>query len=46
MATETKTVTEDLTLTPPDPVVAVEPTKAAGLVPVGDEIKSKLEEKV
>ncbi|WP_109357380.1 toxic anion resistance protein [Sphingorhabdus sp. EL138] len=46
MATETITATEDLTLTPPDPVVAVEPTKAAGLVPVGDEVKSKLEEKV
>ncbi|WP_422346194.1 toxic anion resistance protein [Parasphingorhabdus sp.] len=46
MATETITATEDLTLTPPDPVVAVSPTKAAGLVPVGDEIKSKLEEKV
>jgi uncharacterized protein YaaN involved in tellurite resistance len=46
MATETITATEDLTLTPPDPVVAVSPTKATGLVPVGDEIKSKLEEKV
>ncbi|GAB5480993.1 MAG: toxic anion resistance protein [Parasphingorhabdus sp.] len=46
MATETITATEDLTLTPPDPVVAVSPTKAAGLVPVGDEVKSKLEEKV
>ncbi|MEH6757383.1 MAG: toxic anion resistance protein [Parasphingorhabdus sp.] len=46
MATETITATEELTLTPPEPVVAVSPTKAAGLVPVGDEIKSKLEEKV
>ncbi|WP_108810585.1 toxic anion resistance protein [Sphingorhabdus sp. Alg231-15] len=46
MAIETTTKTEDLTLTPPEPVVAVAPTKAAGLVPVGDEVKSKLEEKV
>ena len=46
MATETITATEELTLTPPEPVVAVSPKKAAGLVPVGDEIKSKLEEKV
>jgi len=46
MATETITATEDLTLTPPAPVVTVAPEKAAGLVPVGDEIKSKLEEKV
>lgn len=46
MAIETITATEELTLTPPDPVVAVAPTKAAGLVPVGDEVKSKLEEKV
>lgn len=46
MAIETITSTEDLVLTPPEPVSAVAPTKAAGLVPVGDEIKSKLEEKV
>jgi len=46
MATETITATEELTLTPPEPVAVVSPTKAAGLVPVGDEIKSKLEEKV
>ena len=46
MATETTTATEELKLTPPDPVVAVAPEKAAGLVPVGDEIRSKLEEKV
>lgn len=46
MATETITATDELTLTPPEPVVAVAPTKAAGLVPVGDEVKSKLEEKV
>ncbi|WP_373490292.1 toxic anion resistance protein [Parasphingorhabdus sp.] len=46
MATETITATEELKLTPPEPVVAVAPDKAAGLVPVGDEIRSKLEEKV
>ena len=46
MATETITATEDLKLTPPDPVAAVAPEKAAGLVPVGDDIRSKLEEKV
>ena len=43
---ETITATEELTLTPPEPVSAVTPSKAAGLVPVGDEIKSKLEERV
>ncbi len=46
MATETITATEELKLTPPEPVVPVAPEKAAGLVPVGDEIRSKLEEKV
>ncbi|WP_095012003.1 toxic anion resistance protein [Tsuneonella mangrovi] len=46
-ATETKTATEsDLKLTPPDPVPQVSVDKAAGLVPVSDEKKSKLEEKV
>lgn len=45
--TETKTATAvDFELTPPDPVPQVAPEKAAGLVPVGEEIKSKLEEKV
>lgn len=43
---ETITATEELTLTPPEPVSAVTPSKAAGLVPVGDEIKSKLDERV
>ncbi|MXP08844.1 toxic anion resistance protein [Pseudoblastomonas halimionae] len=46
---ETKTTTAvetDLELTPPDPVPAVAPEKAAGLVPVSEEKKSKLEEKV
>ena len=46
MATETITATDDLKLTPPDPVVAVAPEKAGGLVSIGDEVKSKLEEKV
>ena len=44
---ETKTDTAlDLDLTPPDPVPAVSAEKAAGLVPVSEEKKSKLEEKV
>ncbi|MXO54338.1 toxic anion resistance protein [Erythrobacter pelagi] len=33
-------------MTPPDPVPQVAPEKAAGLVPVSDEVKSKLETKV
>lgn len=47
--TATKTATKsgvDLELTPPDPVPMVVPDKAAGLVPVDAEKKSKLEEKV
>ena len=36
----------ELNLTPPDPVPTVAPEKAAGLVPVDDEKKSKLDEKV
>ena len=36
----------ELKLTPPDPVPAVRPEKAAGLVPVDAEQKSKLETKV
>ena len=43
--TQTKTET-DLNLTPPEPVAPVAPEKAAGLVPVSDEKKSKLDEKV
>jgi uncharacterized protein YaaN involved in tellurite resistance len=43
--TATKTV-GGLELTPPEPVPAVAPEKASGLVPVSDEKKSKLEEKV
>lgn len=45
--TETRTDTETaFELTPPEPVPAVSPEKAAGLVPVNEEKKSKLEEKV
>ena len=43
--TSTKTAT-DFDLSPPDPVPAVQPEKAAGLVPVSEEQKSKLDEKV
>ncbi len=35
-----------LTLTPPDAVPVVAPARAAGLVPVGDAVKSKLETRV
>ena len=46
-ATQTKTATAvDFDLTPPDPVPEIAPEKAAGLVPVSDEVKSKLQEKV
>ncbi|MEW4448882.1 toxic anion resistance protein [Qipengyuania sp. JC766] len=46
-ATETKTATAtDLELTAPDPVPEVAPEKAAGLVPVSAETKSKLDKKV
>ena len=43
--TETTTAT-DFDLTPPDPVPQVAPERASGLVPVTDEQKSKLAEKV
>jgi uncharacterized protein YaaN involved in tellurite resistance len=43
--TTTKTAT-DFDLTPPDPVPVVAPEKAAGLVPVEAEKRSKLDEKV
>jgi uncharacterized protein YaaN involved in tellurite resistance len=47
MATQTETVTETkLELTPPDPVPVVAPARAAGLVPIDTEKKSKLDEKV
>jgi uncharacterized protein YaaN involved in tellurite resistance len=46
-STETTTKTDlDLELTPPEPVSAVTAERAAGLVPVSDEKKSKLDEKV
>jgi len=44
---QTKAATAlDLELTAPDPVPLVSTEKAAGLVPVSDEVKSKLESKV
>ncbi len=44
---ETQTATvPDFQLTPPDPVPVVAPQKAAGLVPVSEEKRSKLDEKV
>ena len=43
--TTTKTA-NDFDLTPPDPVPSVAPTQAAGLVPVSEEKKSALQEKV
>lgn len=46
---QTKTATDtavEFDLSPPDPVPTVAPEKAAGLVPVSDETKSKLETKV
>ncbi|UZW55270.1 toxic anion resistance protein [Sphingobium sp. JS3065] len=47
MASTAPTATADtLNLTPPDPVPPVAPEKAAGLVPLDDEKKSKLDEKV
>jgi uncharacterized protein YaaN involved in tellurite resistance len=47
MATTAPTTTADpLNLTPPDPVPAVAPEKAAGLVPIDEDKKSKLDEKV
>lgn len=47
MATTASTATADsLNLTPPDPVPAVAPERAAGLVPLDEGQKSKLDEKV
>ncbi|OYY68743.1 toxic anion resistance protein [Sphingomonas sp. 28-63-12] len=46
MATTTETATNDLVLTPPDPVPVVSPEKAVGLVPVDDEKRSQLQAKV
>ncbi|WP_375197206.1 toxic anion resistance protein [Sphingobium sp.] len=39
-------IADTLNLTPPDPVPPVAPDKAAGLVPLDDEKRSKLDEKV
>lgn len=44
--TVTATASETLTLTPPEPVPTVAPEKAAGLVPLSTDQKSKLEERV
>jgi uncharacterized protein YaaN involved in tellurite resistance len=47
MSTEVKTAeATELKLTPPDPVPVIAPAQAAGLVPVTDDQKSKLEERV
>ncbi|MEN7537748.1 toxic anion resistance protein [Aurantiacibacter flavus] len=47
MATSDETMTASkLELTPPDPVPSVTPTSAAGLVPVDEEKKTALQEKV
>ena len=45
-ATATATGTDELKLTAPDPVPSVSPEKAAGLVPLSTEQKSKLGERV
>ena len=46
MAVATEQATDELKLTPPEPVPAVRPEKAAGLVPVDDEQKSRLQVRV
>lgn len=46
MATQTETATTDLVLTPPDPVPAVAPEKAVGLVPVDEAKRTQLQERV
>jgi uncharacterized protein YaaN involved in tellurite resistance len=46
MATETATAEPSLVLTPPDPVPAVAPQKAAGLVPVEDGKRTELQSRV
>ncbi len=46
MATTTKTTDQDLVLTPPEPVRAVSTAAASGLVPLREDQKGKLEEKV
>jgi uncharacterized protein YaaN involved in tellurite resistance len=46
MATTATDTATELKLTPPDPVPTVQPERAAGLVPVGDEAKTKLQVRV
>lgn len=46
MATATTDTAGELKLTPPDPVPTVAPERAAGLVAIGDEAKSKLQVRV
>ena len=45
MASNPTDIQSSITLTPPDPVPAVAPAQAAGLVPVAEEARSKLEAK-
>ncbi len=45
MATVTTTQTQDMLLTPPEPVAAIAPSKAAGLVPLEDAQKTQLDAK-
>ncbi|MFN5783422.1 MAG: toxic anion resistance protein [Novosphingobium sp.] len=44
--TTTETAAPAITLTPPEPVPVVAPEQAVGLVPVSDDAKSKLDQKV
>ena len=44
--TATETKTEELVLTPPAPVQAIAPAKAAGLVPLDEGTKTELEKRV
>jgi uncharacterized protein YaaN involved in tellurite resistance len=44
--TATATATDELKLTPPEPMPTITPEKAAGLVPLSTDQKSKLEERV
>jgi uncharacterized protein YaaN involved in tellurite resistance len=46
MASTATTTADPLTLTPPEPVAALAPERAVGLVPIDEEKKSKLDEKV
>ncbi|MEN3747219.1 toxic anion resistance protein [Sphingomonas sp. HF-S3] len=46
MASVTQVAEADLVLTPPEPVSAVKPEKAAGLVPVDDSKKTELQARV